>query len=67
MKVMVDRGDRSYIAPVHINAKAISLSRRLLRCFLRVYLCRKYLEMGPGNAASHLRTASVSQDQRKYL
>src|SRR5216683_3451473 len=62
---MVDRGDRSYIAPVHNQRQGISLSRRLLRCFLRVYLCRKYfemglandaatLEMGPGNDAANL-------------
>ncbi len=62
-----------------INAsQGISLSRRLLRCFLRVYLCRKYfemglandaanLEMGLANDAARLRTASVRQDQRKYL
>jgi hypothetical protein len=47
--------------------QGISLSRRLLRCFLRVYLCRKYLEMGLANDAARLQTASVRQDQRKYL
>src|SRR5258708_5814395 len=64
---MVDRGDRSYIAPVHNQRQGISLSRRLLRCFLRVYLCRKYFEMGLANDAARLRTASVRQDQRKYF
>src|SRR5258708_33883118 len=64
---MVDRGDRYYIAPVHNQRQGISLSRRLLRCFLRVYLCRKYFEMGLANDAARLRTASVRQDQRKYF
>src|SRR5216683_2422650 len=64
---MVDRGDRSYIAPVHNQRQGISLSRRLLRYFLRVYLCRKYFEMGLANDAARLRTASVRQDQRKYF